>query len=72
MRALLVAAWLAMMAGGQSPPKSPPLSPRPDAAARVKQLMKDGEAARQAELLDEAIRICGEVVKLVPRNAEAW
>jgi tetratricopeptide (TPR) repeat protein len=40
--------------------------------ARVEQLMKDGEAARQAELLDEAIRIYSEVVKLAPRRAEAW
>lgn len=34
--------------------------------------MKDGEAARAAELLDEAVRIYSEVVKLAPRRAEAW
>ncbi len=34
--------------------------------------MKDGEAARSAELIDEAIRIYSEVVKLAPRRAEAW
>ncbi len=52
-----------------------PPGPKPvrrAAAPRVEQLMKDGEAAREAELLDEAIRIYSEVVKLAPRRAEAW
>ncbi|MGB9612266.1 MAG: tetratricopeptide repeat protein [Bryobacteraceae bacterium] len=72
MRALLVLAWLAMAAGDPPPGKSAPPKARSAAVVRVEQLMKDGEAARQAELLDEAIRIYGEVVKLAPRNAEAW
>jgi tetratricopeptide (TPR) repeat protein len=54
-------------------PKPPAAKPAPGSTAqRVEQLMKDGEAAREAELLDEAIRIYGEVVKLAPRKAEAW
>lgn len=42
------------------------------AALRVEQLMKDGEAAREADLVEEAIRIYAEAVKLAPRRAEAW
>ncbi|MEJ5367494.1 MAG: tetratricopeptide repeat protein [Bryobacteraceae bacterium] len=58
----------------QAPPAKPPAAkPAPRAAnARVEQLMKDGEAARSAELIDEAIRIYSEVVRLAPRRAEAW
>ncbi len=41
------------------------------AAERVEQLMQDGEAAREAELLDVAIRIYREAVKLDPRQTEA-
>jgi tetratricopeptide (TPR) repeat protein len=56
-----------------SAPKPPAAKPAARATAqRVEQLMKDGEAARAAELLDEAIRIYSEAVKLAPRRAEAW
>ncbi len=69
MGAILLAACLALAVQPQVP-----LRPETRAArtARVEQLMKDGEAARQAELLEEAIRIYSEVVKLAPRRAEAW
>lgn len=63
-------AGLLLQAAASKPPAAKP-APRA-AAQRVEQLMKDGEAARAAELLDEAIRIYGEVVKLAPRRAEAW
>lgn len=69
MDVLFLAAWLAAAAAPQAPAKA---ARRPVQDTRVEQLMKDGEAARQAELLDEAIRIYGEVVKLAPRKAEAW
>jgi len=67
--AALIAALLLQTA----PPKPPAARAAPRAASqRVEQLMKDGEAARAAELLDEAIRIYSEVTKLAPRRAEAW
>lgn len=69
MGAFLLAGWLALAPAPPSPPKA---APRATQAARVEQLMKDGEAARQAELLEEAVRIYREVVKLAPRKAEAW
>lgn len=67
--AALLAALL-LQAAAPKPPASKPASRA--ASQRVQQLMKDGEAARAAELLDEAIRIYSEVVKLAPRRAEAW
>ncbi len=67
------AAVIAVLLLQAAAPKPPAAKPAPRAGAqRVEQLMKDGEAARAAELLDEAIRIYGEVVKLAPRRAEAW
>lgn len=57
------------------PPAAKPPGAKPAARAtaqRVEQLMKDGEAARAAELIDEAVRIYSEVVRLAPRRAEAW
>lgn len=69
MGVLLIAAWLALASVPQPQSRA---APRTAQTARIEQLMKDGEAARQAELLDEAIRIYSEVVKLAPRKAEAW
>ncbi|MCX7604281.1 MAG: tetratricopeptide repeat protein [Bryobacteraceae bacterium] len=66
---VVLALWLALAVAPQPPPRT---APRPAQAARIEQLMKDGEAARQAELLEEAIRIYSEVVRLAPRKAEAW
>ncbi len=68
--AVLLAGALLLQGPAPKPPAAKPSARAP--AARVGQLMKDGEAAREAELLDEAIRIYGEVVKLDPRRAEAW
>lgn len=69
MLSILLTASLLLEASPQ-PARSP--APRAAQTSRVDQLMKDGEAARQAELLEEAIRIYSEVVKLAPRKAEAW
>jgi tetratricopeptide (TPR) repeat protein len=69
---LIAATWVAgflMQAAAQAPPAAKAARVAPQ---RVEQLMKDGEVARAAELLDEAIRIYSEVVKLAPRRAEAW
>lgn len=69
---LQAGAWLALVVA--TGPATQPVAgnQRQPGAARIEQLMKDGEAARQAELLDDAIRIYGQVVKLAPRKAEAW
>lgn len=67
--AALLAAFL--MQAPAVKPRAARSAPRP-AAQRVEQLMKDGEAARAAELIEEAIRIYSEVVKIEPRRAEAW